>query len=254
MGRLVRRTRPFTEAREHAPDPDVDGPRCRTVSRARVALPRATAAGRAIHRGFGRFDADCIAFSHESATTITPADFNRDGFTDLVVPNRDGGQSHVYLHTGNAGAPEFTRVPFGPPDATIRMAEVADLDADGQLDIVSVDGGGVTLFFGEPNGTFSAGVPVGGRTNAPYALAVADLNHDGRMDLVVGNVEARSVVLFNDGTGRHFTPVPFGDDRGTVYGFAIGDLDKDGHLDIVAARSEAPNVVYFAVPPAGRAP
>lgn len=32
-----------------------------------------------LNRGNGAFDADCIAFSHESATTITPADFNGDG-------------------------------------------------------------------------------------------------------------------------------------------------------------------------------
>ena len=46
-----------------------------------------------LNRGKGRFDADCLAFSHESATTITPADFNHDGLTDLAVPHRDRGQS-----------------------------------------------------------------------------------------------------------------------------------------------------------------
>jgi hypothetical protein len=43
-----------------------------------------------LNRGHGKFDADCTAFSHESATTITPADFNGDGFIDLLAPNRDG--------------------------------------------------------------------------------------------------------------------------------------------------------------------
>jgi len=61
----------------------------------------------------------------------------------------------------------------------------------------------------------------------------------------VGNVEAPSMVYFNDGSGRSFTPETFGDNKGTVYGFAIGDLDGDGVKDIAAARSDAPNVVYF---------
>src|SRR5690349_4804749 len=76
-----------------------------------------------LNRGGGRFDADCIAFSREPATTITAADFNRDGLTDLAVPHRDGGQSRVYL-AGPKGTFNSSRtIPFGPPNATIRMAE-----------------------------------------------------------------------------------------------------------------------------------
>src|SRR5882672_2474144 len=48
-----------------------------------------------LNRGHGRFDADCLPFSHEPATTIAAADFNRDGRIDLAVPHRDGGQSYV---------------------------------------------------------------------------------------------------------------------------------------------------------------
>ena len=51
-----------------------------------------------LNQGKGRFGNDCIAFSHESATTITPADFNHDGIIDLAVPHRDGGQSYVYMN------------------------------------------------------------------------------------------------------------------------------------------------------------
>jgi hypothetical protein len=80
---------------------------------------------------------------------------------------------------------------------------------------------------------------------SPYALAVSDLNGDGRMDIVVGNVEAPSTIYFN-GSGRRFTPIQFGDNKGAVYGFAIADLDRDGLLDIIVARSAAPNAVYFA--------
>lgn len=86
--------------------------------------------------------------------------------------------------------------------------------------------------------------------------AVADLNKDGAPDIIVGNVEAPSVIFFNDGSGRRYSPVHFGDNKGVVYGFAVADLDGDGELDIAAARSEAPSVVYFGdmapAPKAGR--
>jgi hypothetical protein len=198
-----------------------------------------------LNRGQGRFDADCLAFSHESATTIAAADFDRDGSLDLAVPHRDGGQSYVYLGDGKGGFSDRRRTPFGPPDAAIRVAEAADVNGDKLLDIVAIDERrGVFVFLGRPGG-FSSGVPIAGGTAVPYALTVGDLNLDGRIDLVVGHVEAPSTVFFNDGTGRRFTPVSFGDEKGTAYGFAIGDLDEDGQPDIAAARSGAPNAVYF---------
>jgi hypothetical protein len=199
-----------------------------------------------LNRGGGRFDADCTAFSRDPATTITAADFNRDGMIDLAVPYRDRGQSRVYL-AGPKGAFDVSRtVPFGPPNATIRMTEAADLDGDGLLDLVAIDENvGTAIYFGQRNGGFSEGVRVADAKPAPYALLVADVNGDRKPDIIVGNIEAPSAVYFNDGSGRRFHTVRVGDSKGTVYGFAVADLDRDGVMDIAAARSDAPNVVYF---------
>jgi hypothetical protein len=200
-----------------------------------------------LNKGKGRFDADCIPFSYESATTITAADFNNDRLIDLAVPHRDGGQSYVYLASPIATFSSLKRVPFGPHNAAIRMAQAADLNRDSFLDIVAIDERrGVAIYFGQKGGTFSAGLAIHNDKVTPYALTSSDLNHDGKVDIVVGNVKAPSTVYFNDGSGRRYTPVHFGDDKGTVYGFAIADLDRNGLPDIAAARSEAPSVVYFA--------
>jgi len=198
------------------------------------------------NQGKGKFTADCMAFAPYPATTIFPADINKDGFIDLVAPFRDSGQSYVYLGSAGGAFSESRRIPFGPTGATIRVAAVADFNGDNIPDIVTVDEfKGVDLYYGQKDQTFAAGISLADATVVPYALKVADLNKDGKMDIIVGHVEAPSTVFFNDGTGRNFTPVSFGDSHGTVYGFAIDDFNEDGELDIATARSGAISYVYF---------
>jgi hypothetical protein len=193
--------------------------------------------------GHGRFSDDCVGFARESATSITLADFNGDGWTDLAVPHREGGQSHIYLNDGSGGFEQ--RIPFGPPDAAIRTAEAVDLDADGVLDFVAIDERrGPVMYAGRAEGGYDDAVPLGNTGPTPYAIKVADLDRDGRPDVIVGYVESRPVAHFNHG-GFGFVAVPFGDAQGTAYGFSVGDVDEDGFLDIAMARSDAPNVLYF---------
>lgn len=79
----------------------------------------------------------------------------------------------------------------------------------------------------------------------PYALSIADLNNDGRMDIIVGYVFAPSKIFYNNGTDSSFKSISFGDSNGTVYGFAVGDFNEDGIPDIATARSEATNMLHF---------
>jgi hypothetical protein len=146
-----------------------------------------------LNQGGGRFTADCAGFAHISATTITPGDINGDQRIDLVVPHRDGGQSYVYLNNGNGEFADAKTIPFGPPNATIRIAEVADFDRDGRLDIVVIDDEHrqVGVYFGQRDGFFSAALPLNNGKATPYALAVADLNQDGATDILVGTSRLR---------------------------------------------------------------
>lgn len=195
------------------------------------------------NRGGGRFETNCLAFSSESATSITPADFDRDGLVDLGVPHRDGGQSYIYLNDADHSFSH--RIPFGPPDAAIRQAEAVDVNGDDALDLVIIDERtGAATLLAQDDGTFGEPIPLGEQGPTPYALATGDLDGDGRADIIVGYVNARPTVFFGDGAGG-FTPVYFGDAEGTAYGFAIGDIDEDGVMDIAMARSDAPNVLYF---------
>jgi len=199
-----------------------------------------------LNNGKGQFGADCISFAPYPATTIATADFNKDGFVDLIVPHRDSGQSYIYIGSQDHSYTDNYRIPFGPADATIRVAAAADFNGDNLPDIVTVDEyKGVHLYFGQKDQSFSAGLSLADAKVVPYALTIADLNNDNKPDIIVGHIKAPSTIFFNDGTGRNFKPVPFGDAKGTVYGFGIGDFNEDGIPDIAVARSEAQNVLYF---------
>ena len=199
-----------------------------------------------LNKGKGQFNSNCIAFAPYPATTITPADVNKDGFIDLVVPHRDGGQSYVYLGSADMAYSDNHRIPFGPPDAMIRMAEVADFNGDSILDIVTIDERkGVNLYYGQKDQTYTEGICIANSKLVAFALSIADLNNDKKPDIIIGNREAPSTVFFNDGTGHNFTAIPFGNSYGTVYGFAIGDFNEDGIPDIAAARNEGTNILYF---------
>ena len=84
----------------------------------------------------------------------------------------------------------------------------------------------MAVYFGRGAGSFSDVVTVADGTVTRYALTVGDLNGDGKVDIVVGHVEAPSTVYFNDGSD-FAESVLFGDSRNRLR-VSIGDFDKDG--------------------------
>lgn len=187
-----------------------------------------------------------------SAANILIADMNGDGLNDVIFPCRDDCQSRVFFNQNLAGEGR----PWGPGKASIRAAAVADLNGDGYPDIAACPQKlGCFVYFNDGKGNFAPGVQfqkpdpreLAGKDEEymPYSMISADLNGDGRPDLVVGYVDAPGVIYYNDGGGKKFHAQPFGDGKGAIYGMAIGDLDGDGRLDLVAARSDAPSFILF---------
>ena len=115
------------------------------------------------------------AFRRNRPTSIVPADFDKDGFIDLAVPSRDGGQSHIYFNDGKAG---FARTaPFGPPDAAARVGAAADFNGDGSLDLVVGDekAASMVVYQNDGKGRLTAGFRVAekARTRTPLRPAIS---------------------------------------------------------------------------------
>jgi hypothetical protein len=199
-----------------------------------------------LNQGGGRFATDCIPIPAESATSIVPADFDKDGFVDLAVPSRDGGQSRIYFNDGKAG---FAKTwAFGPTNAAARVGAAADFNGDGSLDLVVGDeaAASMVVYLNDGKGRLTPGFQVADKARTPYAMSAGDLNNDGSPDIVLGYTAGPHSVFFNDGTGGRFREVRFGDPAGSAYGFALGDINGDKFPDIALARSGAPNVLYVS--------
>jgi hypothetical protein len=169
-------------------------------------------------------------------TSILAVDFNSDSKLDLVI----GSFSGVFLLTGD-GTGQFT-APVTIFAGISQSVGSSDFNNDGKPDLVIASNGLVELF-GNGNGTFSSPVTFPGENKSNMtALALADIDGDGKQDVVTTTVSPAGVSFFKgDGAGG-FTPTRSYLPASEVSAVAVGDFDGDGDTDIVAGRSLLVNI------------
>ena len=92
------------------------------------------------------------------------------------------------------------------------------------------------MVLGNGDGTFQAPSPASTVGNAPGFLAAADLNNDGKLDLVVVNSISHNVsVLLGKGNGMFQPAVNYNTGQSAVAAL-IADFNRDGKLDIAVAN------------------
>ncbi|MGE3850890.1 MAG: FG-GAP-like repeat-containing protein [Planctomycetota bacterium] len=194
--------------------------------------------------GSGGFASSAAFAVGSTPVALAVGDFNEDGDDDLAVAN--SASNNVSLLAGT-GSGSFAAAANSAVGTTPSAIVAADLDHDGHLDLAIANAGDntVTVLLGDGAGAFSAAA------NSPFAvgttplgLAVADLDHDGALDIVVANAGSDTLTLLSgDGTGD-FTAstVAVGSGPSSV---ALADVDQDGHADIVVANATSNNVTVL---------
>ena len=144
--------------------------------------------------GAGGFSVGQFLASPGVRSSVVLADLNRDGILDVV----SGGEDAVIVWLGSAGGTFTSRQSSAA--YSYRFA-LADLTADGNLDIITMDS---ELLRGKGDGTFEPPVPV----NIWFDDAVpVDYDRDGRMDIVLVNYWHTLVLFSRAARGPNLAPV-----------------------------------------------
>lgn len=207
-------------------------------------------------------------------------DFNNDGKPDLYVAN-DLQNGDLYLNRGNGrfrNVASEAGVALGADGAVASGMGIdwGDYDNDGRFDLLVTNYAGQpkSLYHNEGNGLFTnACYPsgIGATSLLPLAFGgvFADLENEGRLDIVFtnGHVEslvekvdsstsyAQSTLLFHNQGGGRFNDIsaqagPDFQRKIVGRGIAVGDYDGDGRLDLLIVDDEgAPLLLHNDTPP-----
>ena len=172
------------------------------------------------------------------------SDFNGDGKLDLllVAPGTPGA---IAILPGNGDGTFQSPVTYSVPIASYIV--LGDFNGDGKPDIAVSGGasgsGEVSILINNGNGTFKSPVNYSISGNV-QALATADLNGDGKLDLVVssGGTSATISVLLGNGDGTFGSPNVYTSNLLSVYSatITVADFNGDGKPDLAVTNSEGP--------------
>ena len=181
-----------------------------------------------------------VAFEPDLAVNVWPADFNRDGRTDLIAATGrtfpPSTQLTVAIGRGNGSF--FPARPLGIPAIPLG---VGDMNEDGFVDVIIRRGDSLEVLPGRGDGTFSAPRAVATTQGATDEVRtwgyVVDLDSDGHRDIVVPERFEMCGGIAGTATSPSSRPSIF-QLRGGGYQSSeatSGDFNGDGRRDLAVA-------------------
>ena len=212
-------------------------------------------------------------FAQSSDTGFTPlmrgavaGDFNQDGILDVAhATSLGGGSSKVSVLTMNSSG-NFTRNDMFTLSAEIQSISTADLNGDGRLDlaIAASNGSNGQLILARNTSadvllapTFATPATVTTGTAGLLGIGCADMNRDGRQDVITSENQQLRVFYGNGDmtvTASANNPISVPTSSPVSMSFAVGDFSNDGMTDVFAGNGQLLTNLrgaFFATKPMG---
>ena len=164
---------------------------------------------------------------------LAVADVGRHGKLDLIVG--DNSKDGISVLLGRGDGTFQTRKRSGSV-AYVTSVALVDASLNGTPDILAISGQQLAFLENRGGGSFNAAAFSDGQFFAfPYPLAIADLNRDGKLDVISGNDFLGLTIGLGNGKG-HFSPFfPASRPDGFAQNVAVADIDRDGIPDLIAS-------------------
>ncbi len=207
----------------------------------------------------GRFAAPQQIMANTDVTAVAIGDVDGDGHADVVMTTGRGIHDavptlFVFHGDGQGGFMETQRFTQLSRFGDITSMVVADLDGKGQNSVIlGAFGREIQILRRQPDGTLGSSQVID--TNASYVVRVADMNGDGRPDLIGRPTGGSKIKVWLQGEdGRFGLPIDVPAFAGPFGNMAVGDVDGDGQADIVTVGYNVPPVdVVLRTPDGGYA-
>lgn len=199
---------------------------------------------------------------NDSATDLHPngmvlADFDGDGKPDIATANNysiiDSPASiSLLLNTGSNGAVSFAPKTDIKTGVQTYAIAAGDLDGDGKLDMVSVSNADQELSVFRNTGSvgvLSFATPLKYSTGInPFAIAINDLDADGKPDILVCNWLSNTISVYkNESTAGNLLFVKKADIQTALLpnSLVLADLNGDGKVDLTVVNSGSKSFSVF---------